>query len=532
MREIGELLKESSANKISTKNTWASTLIDDFEHVEKFQEDFTESTNFQHASIVLDGCVKVYSTRVDSVVDEADKLMESVGRVKETEKPQPKERAHSTISAPEALVLKKKTVSLDDEMLEQLARESKEGDTRGLLMHLLKWEDHGGFQTSQHAMKAEADTERRSTQEHRRIEAESTESLSNLARSLQAGEERKHISPMFARFTPEGSLEDLAFPTYAYYLSYEEQPEFKAVAEEMDAFPFQGDIESRDESECNEPIKLCYNEEASMQEGQDGSAQGQPRLSLTPFGYIQGWAGPAHWKVRAKGKRSAKEKTRERKKAVIDFVGAPPVLVDLLFEKDSRCVFTPQQISERRKDAHMLPQDHSIGTEQLYQMLVCPGSFYRSTRALSQDGSKEKEQEQETEAYYNMQMQAEADELPEVGEEMPYMGEAGEAYGEEVHGQAGYAAHTKEPTLLSRRLLQSALRRGRKNDIVQVKQSLWSQIEQGEKHVQEIYSKVQEEKVSMQFYFVSLLHLANEKNFHISSQSASELPALSELVIE
>src|SRR5690606_32275826 len=130
-----------------------------------------------------------------------------------------------------------------------------------------------------------------------------------------------------------------AFPTYAYYLSYEEHPEFKAAAEDIDAFPFPGDTESREESECNEPVPLCYNEEAGVQEGCSSSARGQPRLSLTPFGYIQGWAGPAHWKVRAKVKRSAKEKPQERKKPVIDFIGGPPVAVDYLFEKDTRCVF-------------------------------------------------------------------------------------------------------------------------------------------------------------------------------------------------
>lgn len=520
MREVGDLLKESTANKINIKNTWTSTLIDDFMDVNRFKESATDSTNFQHASIVLDGCVKVYSTRVDSVVDEADKLMESVGRVNEAGRALAKDRSHPTIAAPDSLLLKRRPVSLDDEMLEHLARESKEGDTRGVLMHLLKWNDPFGLALARspaYPSTSPAPSPPPTTPVDR------ARGLA-LAASL-AAPHHKHISPMFARFTPDASLEDLAFPTYAYHLSYDHevvwQPPVGAEggAELGAAEVGSGDIDPGAEPDWGHPadINTDWDRPAALPAA---------RLSLSPFGYIQGWAGPAHWKMQARTRRRPREKTRERKKAAIDFLSAPRIPVDLLFEKDPRIVFTPQQISERRQDAHMLPPDHSVSIDQLYQLFICQGKFCSGATHLLP--------------------KQESDRLPEAvpadlfdgaggPDDWPLAAPEDEPLPEPL-GPESRPAHPKEPSLLSRRLLQSTLRRGRQHDIVQVKQQLWHQIEQGETQVQEIYSAVQqtqqEAQVSAQFCFVSLLHLANEKNLQISSPHLAALSSLADLVVE
>ena len=75
-REVSQSIKASVENKITAKNTWNSNLIEVFSDIKKFQE--RSVTNFQHASLLLDGSVKVYSTRVDNVAEEAEKLMECV----------------------------------------------------------------------------------------------------------------------------------------------------------------------------------------------------------------------------------------------------------------------------------------------------------------------------------------------------------------------------------------------------------------------------------------------------------------------
>jgi condensin complex subunit 2 len=58
-------LKAIAENKITPKNTWNAPTIDHFSNVEEIK-----GINFQKASTTLDGCTKVYSTRVDTVIDD------------------------------------------------------------------------------------------------------------------------------------------------------------------------------------------------------------------------------------------------------------------------------------------------------------------------------------------------------------------------------------------------------------------------------------------------------------------------------
>ncbi|EHY65433.1 hypothetical protein NERG_01879 [Nematocida ausubeli] len=539
-REVVDLLKESIESKINAKTTWNSTLIDEFSNVEKFKEKETNNMNFQHASIVLDGCMKVYSTRVDSVVDEADKLMDSVGRAKEPEKQRARAKAHPTIeSNPDAILIKPRIESLDDEILEHLAREFKEGDTRGLLMHLLKWSDGEGFcvmrlpgeKSKQEAGSKIESTAASTLQTH-------TLDFNALRQSLYLGESRKHISPMFSTFTPDKSVEELVLPTYAYHISYDVDPLEYGYKEGGNAFagylPYMegasgeesGGYASADPEEGEE---VCAKEKEVEQ---FRPSREELHLVYTPFGYAKGWAGPAHWKVHSRRKHREKEKAdvKERKKAAIDFLTDTHLPISTLFEKGEGIVMTPQQISERRKNCNTLPPDHNIGIEDLYRMFVYPGSLYATEKLL---GAPEKE----------INMPSSSPSLYEVPETA--YAEQEDAEFTHTDAPAGIASYTEDApvhtqeegfsgatTLLSRRLLQSALRKARRNDIVKIKENMWSRIEQGEKKVEEMYSTMQEQKVSVQFYLVSLLHLANEKNLRINSLTAEPLPGISDLALD
>jgi len=59
--------------KIDPKDTWNLALIDYFSELTFLKEG--NSINFQKASCTLDGCVKIYSLRVDSIADETGKLL-------------------------------------------------------------------------------------------------------------------------------------------------------------------------------------------------------------------------------------------------------------------------------------------------------------------------------------------------------------------------------------------------------------------------------------------------------------------------
>ncbi|ODV95484.1 hypothetical protein PACTADRAFT_50200 [Pachysolen tannophilus NRRL Y-2460] len=68
-----EWIKLTTDNKINSTNSWAVALIDYFHDMDIFREG--DNINFAKASTTLDGCVKVYSSRVESVISETGKLL-------------------------------------------------------------------------------------------------------------------------------------------------------------------------------------------------------------------------------------------------------------------------------------------------------------------------------------------------------------------------------------------------------------------------------------------------------------------------
>ena len=59
--------------KINAANSWNFALIDYFHDMSLLKEG--DGVNFQKASCTLDGCVKIYTSRVDSVATETGKLL-------------------------------------------------------------------------------------------------------------------------------------------------------------------------------------------------------------------------------------------------------------------------------------------------------------------------------------------------------------------------------------------------------------------------------------------------------------------------
>lgn len=68
-----EWMKMATDNKINAANSWNFALIDYFHDMSLLREG--DSVNFQKASCTLDGCVKIYTSRVDSVATETGKLL-------------------------------------------------------------------------------------------------------------------------------------------------------------------------------------------------------------------------------------------------------------------------------------------------------------------------------------------------------------------------------------------------------------------------------------------------------------------------
>lgn len=75
-----EWIKLSTDNKITSKNSWQFALIDYFHDLNVIKDG--ENINFQRASATLDGCVKIYLSRVESVASETGKLLSGLATKK------------------------------------------------------------------------------------------------------------------------------------------------------------------------------------------------------------------------------------------------------------------------------------------------------------------------------------------------------------------------------------------------------------------------------------------------------------------
>lgn len=160
-----EWIKLTTDNKINTSNSWAVALIDYFHDMEIFRDG--DGINFQKLSTTLDGCVKVYSSRIDSVITETGKLLSGLstkreGEEDEDEKEENEEENHGSEDEENAEVrgtkdgerkrkkadstLKNwsevKMRSLDQELsidplFKKTLAEFDEGGAKSLLMHML-----------------------------------------------------------------------------------------------------------------------------------------------------------------------------------------------------------------------------------------------------------------------------------------------------------------------------------------------------------------------------------------------------------
>lgn len=144
--------------KINVANAWNFALIDYFHDMSLLRNNTDNSINFQRASCTLDGCVKIWTSRVDSVGTETGKLLSNLaneGRISADDddedgedgeggdSSQPKRRkahrAGSTL-AKDVSQLRSKKLDLEfsvDPLFRKTCADFDEGGAQGLLMNHL-----------------------------------------------------------------------------------------------------------------------------------------------------------------------------------------------------------------------------------------------------------------------------------------------------------------------------------------------------------------------------------------------------------
>ncbi|KAK2855553.1 hypothetical protein FQN49_005079 [Arthroderma sp. PD_2] len=185
-----EWMKMATDNKINAANSWNFALIDYFHDMSLLKEG--DGVNFQKASCTLDGCVKIYTSRVDSVATETGKLLsgladsgnkkkqsggEDGGENEEDEdeegeegedgvrrKTRKKARSHESTLAPSFASLQLKKFELEfsvDPLFKKASADFDEGGAKGLLLNHLSIDGQGRivFDSSDDANTATADSE-------------------------------------------------------------------------------------------------------------------------------------------------------------------------------------------------------------------------------------------------------------------------------------------------------------------------------------------------------------------------------------
>lgn len=163
-----EWIKMATDNKINANNSWNFALIDYFHEMSLLKDG--DGVNFQKASCTLDGCVKIYTSRVDSVATDTGKLLSGLAEnatkkrrgaaeegdegddddEEEGEDGQKKRKkraarsAQSTLATYEQLQNKKMDLELGvDPLFKKASADFDEGGAKGLLLNHLAIDTKG-----------------------------------------------------------------------------------------------------------------------------------------------------------------------------------------------------------------------------------------------------------------------------------------------------------------------------------------------------------------------------------------------------
>ncbi|KAK5675812.1 hypothetical protein LTS10_011543 [Elasticomyces elasticus] len=225
-----EWMKMATDNKINAANSWNFALIDYFHDMSLLREG--DGVNFQKASCTLDGCVKIYTSRVDSVATETGKLLsglamegggrkgrkeggdeEGEGSEVEGEEGKKKGRKKVNRSAEATLatsfeVLRLKKMELEfsvDPLFKKAAADFDEGGAKGLLMNHLSIDNTGRivFDSSDDVQDDANEAERRDS-----LEPDSTSHAEIDTEPAQPEDGPVNISALASRFFPDLGLLD------------------------------------------------------------------------------------------------------------------------------------------------------------------------------------------------------------------------------------------------------------------------------------------------------------------------------------
>ena len=228
-------MKMATDNKINANNSWDFALIDYFHDMSLLKEG--NGVNFQKASCTLDGCVKIYTSRVDSVATETGKLLsgladsgnkkrkggdtedggeegdedeENEDGTKKKSKKKAQRSAEATLATSfDTLKLKKMELEFSvDPLFKKAAADFDEGGAKGLLMNHLSIDSTGRivFDSSDDAQDADVEDSRRDSMDPEGEEEEDKTGIEEKEATSEDG--IVDVAALGARFFPDLDILD------------------------------------------------------------------------------------------------------------------------------------------------------------------------------------------------------------------------------------------------------------------------------------------------------------------------------------
>ncbi|CAG8633081.1 15355_t:CDS:10 [Acaulospora morrowiae] len=427
-----EWMKMATDNKINANNSWKLALIDYFHEMSLLKEG--DSINFQKASCTLDGCVKIYTSRVDSVATETGKLLSGLADSTKNDNDQlsenedegegadPERRHRKKTTRSEATLVKDysqltvKKFDLEfsvDPLFKKTSADFDEGGAQGLLLNHLSIDADGKIIFDASDAVLEDSNEEDSNAMDEDI-AEQTMDLSKLRSKFYYSLSRiftKDICPSLKNFAFFGENNiDLGFLVHRGSDDEDENDRFSQGESnnfflntdgEGGDFPdfFDNDNFLDDDGVNEEGISGVFeNEDVDQRrlltENDFVVAMANNENDMFSYfdsAFLRNWAGPEHWKLKRVAKDTQAEtnsnsETRERKKKEvfsIDFIGSEDVNESTIFASGGNSLILPK-LAEHVSHGYRLPDDIHFSSKQLLHLFLKPDYMLKVRRRYEQ----------------------------------------------------------------------------------------------------------------------------------------------------
>lgn len=564
-RSFDEWMRIAADNKINAKNTWNFALIDYFSELTFLRdEDDEKAINFQKASCTLDGCVKIYSSRVDAVMDEAGKLLSGLNERSgtkgtddsegEEEAGQSTKRATRKHSRPAGETLEKNLENLSvkgklemqgdtiDPLFKKTCADFDEATGGSLLFNLMVdqqckvvfdsnqplddrlsndsctdvlFDASSIINTFGFSLSSLHDLSLTQTLDSYSF-LQSSDGFNNVHDRLAASLEKLSVEP---NHTSGYMNEENPFDSHQQATDNPPQDEFYFLDEGKLGYE-----EDRDERILEEQSF----EQLALQFSAMGTAAGPSFEFLEEPGRMKTtWAGVEHWKIKRVTSSSSSNKSRiavahapRTKKLInVDFTSTDVDLENLLAKGSNLTVMRSDNLVE----ATTLPDDLHISSSQFTRLFIKPTwrfSQVRTTR-VAERGEHVEFVEQP-----NPAMQQKIVEEPTL----PFDDDAD-------YGAADYNLVDLSQSLVALQPTQAPLtvnyaRRAKRIDVHLLKDCIWRTVESSKENTKlsqvihslpSQYTETNHGDLSVQYAFICLLHLANENGLTITEQSDGDL---------